>query len=245
LNPKYLYLFVDILSLIFPFLFSFHSKANFSKQWKFVLPGIAITGIIFLVWDEIFTRMGIWGFNEKYTTRIYLMNLPLEEVLFFICIPYACCFTYFAIDFLIEKDLFAVYARGITLSLILLSLVAAVMYWDRWYTVVTFSALAVLLSYHLFANTKTLGRFYLAFIILLTPFFIVNGILTGTGLNEAVVWYNRDEIIGVKLGSIPIEDCFYAMLMILLSLTIAEKMKPDTKKIAHLAEGYMYSVKKS
>jgi lycopene cyclase domain-containing protein len=230
LNLKYLYLLVDLLSFIFPFLFSFYSKANFSKQWKFVMPGIVVTGIIFLVWDEIFTRMGVWGFNEKYTTGIYLMNLPLEEVLFFFCIPYACCFTCFALAYLIKKDPLGDYARGITLSLILLSLITALIYWDRWYTVITFLTLAMLLSYRLFFNTRTLGRFYVAFTILLIPFFIVNGILTGSGLSEPVVWYNGDEIIGVRLGSIPIEDCFYAMLMILLSLTIAEKIEARHKK---------------
>jgi len=58
----------------------------------------------------------------------------------------------------------------------------------------------------------------------------VNGILTGSGIEQPVVWYNNAETIGIRLSTIPIEDFFYAMLMILLSITIAEKLESVSKK---------------
>jgi lycopene cyclase domain-containing protein len=60
---------------------------------------------------------------------------------------------------------------------------------------------------------------------MLIPFFIVNGILTGTGINEEVVWYNDEENLGIRLLTIPVEDIFYAFSLILLNLLLFKKFK--------------------
>jgi hypothetical protein len=51
---------------------------------------------------------------------------------------------------------------------------------------------------------------------------VVNGVLTGTGLEQAVVWYSEQEILGVRILTIPIEDVFYGMLMIGLTISCYE-----------------------
>ena len=57
---------------------------------------------------------------------------------------------------------------------------------------------------------------------MLIPFFIVNGILTGTGIENEVVWYNNSENLNFRLGTIPIEDSIYAFSMILMNLVLVE-----------------------
>ena len=54
--------------------------------------------------------------------------------------------------------------------------------------------------------------------IIIFPFFIVNGALTGAFNEQVVVWYNFDDILGYRLYTIPIEDVFYAYQMILVNL---------------------------
>jgi lycopene cyclase domain-containing protein len=54
------------------------------------------------------------------------------------------------------------------------------------------------------------------------PFLIVNGILTGTGLEKPVVRYNPNEMIGLRLLSIPVEDVFYGLLMLIGSVLLFE-----------------------
>ncbi|HET9486859.1 MAG TPA: lycopene cyclase domain-containing protein, partial [Chryseosolibacter sp.] len=68
-----------------------------------------------------------------------------------------------------------------------------------------------------------MGRFYFAFGVILIPFFIVNGILTGSFIDEPVVWYNNTENLGIRLGTVPLEDVVYGMLMLLVPITIWEK----------------------
>jgi lycopene cyclase domain-containing protein len=226
LDQKYLYLTLNILSVSIPLLFSFYPKANFSKKWKYVLPGITITAIIFLIWDEVFTQMGIWGFNEKYLTGIKIMSLPLEEVLFFFCIPYASYFIYFALTYLVEKDYFYPHHEIISSLIIFFMLVVGGYYLSNAYTGVTFFTLGLFLAYQMLKlRPRYMGRFYFAFMFILIPFFIVNGILTGSWIDEPVVWYNDSENMGIRLGTIPLEDVFYGMLMILMSVTIAEELE--------------------
>ncbi|QTE41193.1 MULTISPECIES: lycopene cyclase domain-containing protein [Mucilaginibacter] len=49
---------------------------------------------------------------------------------------------------------------------------------------------------------------------------LYNGLLTGTGLENLVVWYNPAHIIGVRILTIPVEDVFYGMNPILLNVMI-------------------------
>lgn len=218
---KSLYAWLNILTIAVPFIFSFYPSANFSKKWKYVLPAMIITAIIFILWDEMFTQMGVWGFNDRYITGIYVLSLPVEEVLFFFCIPYACVFTFFAFSFLIKKDHFASIERWITITLTAVLLVVGFWNLNRWYTGITFLSTAVFLVFVLWSRPSYMGRFYFAFLVLLIPFFVVNGILTGSIIEEPVVWYDPSEIIGIRIGTIPVEDSVYALLLILMNISIA------------------------
>lgn len=220
---KYLYLLIDIFSILVPLLASFYPKAPFYKKWKYFWKSTAITAVFFIIWDVTFTYMGVWGFNPKYLTGIYFINLPIEEILFFICIPYASVFTYFALCHLIEKDYLFPHQEIISSAIIILLLIFGMFFMEKMYTSATFLLLAFFLSYQMIKlRPRYMGRFYLAFVVILIPFFITNGLLTGSWIDEEVVWYNNAENLGIRLGTIPFEDTFYGMLMILMNVTIYE-----------------------
>ena len=109
---------------------------------------MAIAAAIFIIWDHIFTVMGVWGFNAQHLSGFHVLSLPIEEVLFFICIPFSCLFIYEVILYFF-KDLF-IEKLSIFLSCILIVLLLGmgVFYFSKIYTFLTFSMLAVFLFMH-------------------------------------------------------------------------------------------------
>lgn len=226
MKPKYLYLGIDLLSFTLPFVFSFYPKANFSRAWKYALPAIAGTAIIFVAWNSLFTYLGIWGFNPHYTIGKNLLGLPVEDILFFFCIPHACLFTYFALNKLVEKDYLSPYQELISSIVIVVLLVFGGFYMHHLYTSSVFLFTGLFLAFvWLKLRVRFMGRLYFCFLTLLIPFLIFKGILTGSFIGEPVIWYNNTENVGLRIGTIPLEDVVYAFLVLLLSVTISEKLE--------------------
>ncbi|WP_432411511.1 lycopene cyclase domain-containing protein [Rasiella sp. SM2506] len=220
---KYLYLWLNLGSFIVPFLFSFHPKIQFYKKWKGFLLGVIVMMAIFIPWDIAFTHNGFWGFNEAYITGYKLFNLPIEEWLFFFCIPYACIFTHYSI-LAINKN-FKFSEKTVQIVYVLLVSVLIVTLWysyDKWYPFVNFIYALLILGLVYNRNRPSLQSFFATYLIILIPFFLVNGILTGTGIDDHVVWYNNDENLGIRLLTIPIEDVIYNLAMLLTVFSITE-----------------------
>lgn len=209
-----------------PLILSFDKKVAFYKSFGPLFKSIIPVAIIFLVWDAIFTSLGFWGFNAMYISSISLLGLPLGEYLFFIVIPFCCVFVYEVLNNYISKDIFGAHSASISNFILGFSASLAVVFYDKWYSVLTFGFLAILIYWHAKKNqTPWLGRFYLSYLVIAVPFLLINGILTGTGLEEEVVWYNDSENIGRRVLTIPIEDFFYGMLLILSVVTLFEHFK--------------------
>lgn len=222
----YLYLLLNIGSFSIPFLYSFHKKMNFIQQWKSVFTAILFVAFGFVVWDVIFTSQGVWGFNKSYHLPFLLAGLPVEEILFFICIPYASIFIHYSLKYF--KPSLVLSKRTtqfLTALFVLIVVLVLILNSDKLYTSVNYTLLVFSLLLGLFFGIEILRRFYISFVIILIPFFIVNGILTGSFIAEPVVWYNNAENLGIRLFTIPIEDIGYAFNMLFLTVFINEKLK--------------------
>jgi len=218
----YIYLYLHIFTVFFPLLLSFDKKVAFYKNWPALFPAIFVNAVVFMVWDSWFTSLGVWGFNEEYLIGLYIFNLPLEEVLFFVTVPYACVFIYDVLNAYIQKDLLQPYAKVIAMLLLLLLPLLAVFHMGRLYTSITFCGLALLHLVHLrFFGTRYLGRFYLMYLVHLVPFLLVNGVLTYL----PIVWYNNTYNLGRRIVTIPVEDTMYSMLMLLLTVSVYEGLR--------------------
>ncbi len=223
---KFTYLLTILLTLSYPLFKSFESKIAFFTKWKFLFPAILISATVFIAWDVWFTSIGVWRFNNNYVLGIYILNLPLEEWLFFLVVPFSCVFIYEVLNYFVKKDLPKQYSKYITLSLAAFLLIISIVYRDRIYTFIDFFALGLFLLMHQFIiKSNYIGRFYITWAVCCIPFLIVNGIITGM----PIVIYNNLNNIQIRIFSIPLEDMFYGMLNILLVITIYEYLKQKKK----------------
>lgn len=221
-----LYLWLNLGSLSVPLLFSFHPRLRFHKKWPYFFPALLVMMAVFLPWDVLFTKFGFWGFNNDYVTGAYVLGLPLEEWLFFVCIPYACIFTHYALLELFPNFGFGRKTTNVVYAILVTTLVLALWYYyDRWYTFINFSYALILLGLVYNSDRGLLGRFFATYLVILIPFFLVNGALTGYFTQEPVVWYNDSENMGIRLGTIPVEDTIYNLGMLLTVLWCTERFQ--------------------
>ena len=218
-----LYMFLNLASISVPFLASFHPRLKFYKKWKALSLAIFLTTAFYIIWDVIFTYNGFWGFNERYFLGLKIAYLPIEEWLFFICIPYACVFTHYSLLDLFPKIEFpeALFKPALALFMLLWG-IFAVLFYDKWYTLVNFTYALVLTPIVYKYNRPLLQKYLVTFLVMLIPFFLVNGVLTGSWIESEVVWYNNNENLHFRLGTIPVEDVTYAFTLILSNLALLE-----------------------
>ena len=219
------YLLINLFAISIPLLFSFHPRLRFWQKWHAWLPAIMIPAAPFLIWDALFTRMEVWEFNPNHLIGITILGLPVEEWLFFFAIPYACLFTYASLK-LLMRPLFTPSAAGkITLVLAIVFLIVGIFNLDLLYTGTTFLLSSATLMVYLWRKKLTSPEyFYPSYLIIFAiPFFLVNGLLTGWGLSEPVVYYNNMENLSLRVITIPLEDFVYGLLLFFLNVIVYER----------------------
>jgi lycopene cyclase domain-containing protein len=225
-----IYLYLDLFTLLGPLALSFDKKVAFFKRWKYLFPAIAPVAFGFIVWDIWFTENGVWSFNPEYLCGLYLWNLPLEEVLFFIVVPYACLFIYDCLNaYFSANTWFKKAAAIITVTYLIWCVLNVIFFSHQAYTFLTSLFSIPLLAWAYWAKPLWLGNFWRAYLVHLIPFFLVNGVLTAL----PVVLYNNEENYGLRLYTVPVEDMLYSFLLMFGTTALYELFKSRAiKKMA-------------
>lgn len=206
------------LSILYPLAQSFEKRVFMYKKMKFIFPGMLFSAILFLVWDVLFTKIGIWSFNHDYTKDLYILGLPLEEWLFFLIIPYCIFFLYEVLRFFVKKFYFPTFTKFLIWFLISAATISLPFVFEKTYTFTAIAFIIPFLGLQLILKTyKTwFSGFFLTYLISFIPFIIVNGFLT----RLPVVKYNDAENLAYRIGTIPVEDFIYLLGMLLPAFTI-------------------------
>jgi len=208
-----------VLTPLGPIGLSFDKRVHYVSQWKWAFLAAIVIAIPYLIWDEIFTANAYWGFNSDYLVGTYLGSLPIEEVSFFIVVPFACTFIYACVKY---------YFRNVNLklfNLIFYILFFAYMIWvgemgvEGWYTRIAIS-LGLILSLYLFIKREKYVFIPMTFAFSLLPFLLVNGILTGSFIEKPIVWYSSAQFSDMRLFTIPLEDVVYGYGLIVLNILL-------------------------
>ncbi len=222
----YTYSLILFFTVIICFIASFDRRILFNRYFGAFIKSAILVAIPFIAWDVWFTAKGVWWFNNDYILGIKLAGLPIEEWLFFICIPFSCVFTYFCFDKFFKLGWLSGFNNIVVFIIVIICSVIALLHYDKIYTLVTAVATLITLIYlHFIARADWISKASLVFTILMLGFFPVNGVLTGSGIESPIVNYNPRDFLGIRVLTIPVEDAVYGYTQFLLVLYFFKKFK--------------------
>ncbi len=222
-ETNYLYLILHAFIMLPILGLSFDSRVVFYKKWKFLFPAILVVGILFILWDFIYTNVGVWGFSHDYTLNTRVLHLPVEEWMFFLSAPFACIFIYECLRYYFPKDIFSAADKLISLGLAGLFLIVGILSWGKLYTAFTCIATSILMGAHFYTFENTFRTFfYKTQLVSFLPFILINGVLTGSITESPIVQYHPEEMLGIRFITIPIEDFVYCFMMLFSVVTVYE-----------------------
>ena len=227
-----LYLLLIVVTIFFPLVLSFDKRVHFYTQFKALFAAIIVIGSGFVAWDIWFTKMGIWGFNPEHLIGVKLFNLPIEEVLFFVVVPFACVFIHNVTSTYFPRKTDTSTAKNFTYLWIVGAFVLSIINFDHYYTV-SATFLSGLTALFLLKKTSYyISNIWRTFIIVVIPFLIINGALTGSFTNTPVVWYNDAHNLGLRILTIPVDDLFYNFTLIIGIILLRDYFQTKFKKSA-------------
>ena len=217
-----------LFSLAGPLALSFDGRVNFYKKWRFALQAGIIVAIPFVVWDSLFTKHSFWGFNSERILGVKFFDLPIEEISFFIVIPFCCVFIAELLSFF-NYQFPGKFWDKLSLLIGIGLFCIGIRFFDQWYTLLSFGLGGLSIIVLFFMKAINWNRFWLLYLIHLIPFLVVNGFLT----YYPVVWYNNAENLGIRIGTIPIEDTSYSLIALSWNVYLYElfKRKKPSEKI--------------
>ena len=219
------YLVFNIIVISGPLFFGSLKRFYFWNYWKQALLSVIISAIPFLFWDTSVTDRH-WFFANDYTLGFRIFGLPIEEILFFITVPFACLFTwemvkrhsnppifrkikinrtsitYIAIFFLVVS-IFAINNGKEYTFLSSLFFVASILYDRLWG-----------------ASILTSDKFPFFFILISLFTLVFNGYLTW----RPIVTYDIIYQLDFRIFTIPVEDFFFGYALLIFCTSIFEKM---------------------
>jgi lycopene cyclase domain-containing protein len=213
------YLIFNLIVLSGPVLFGSLKCCYIWNHTKELFIAILLPAIPFLLWD-VFVTGTHWKFNPEFVSGFKLINLPIEEILFFITVPFACLFTWEMIIRRADQK----YVNAVWLRLLLYAALPGGIYFfslGKQYTglTLTFVFLANIMDQLL--NTRLLfdKRFYFYLLLIFIFTLIFNGYLTW----RPVVTYGIEYQLNFRIITIPVEDFFYGISLLFMN-TIIYKM---------------------
>ncbi len=227
---KFTYALILFFTVIICLIASFDRRIKFDQHFSAFLKAAIVVAIPFITWDIYFTARGVWWFNTDYTIGLNIAGLPLEEMLFFIFIPFSCVFTFYTIDKYYKWNALSGFNNILVFVSVIVLSVVALLNTDKIYTLVTaVVTIATLIYLHFISRSEWITKASVVFTILMLGFFPVNGILTGSFIESPIVNYNPKDFLGIRMFTIPIEDAVYGYSQFLLVLYFFKQFQRKTK----------------
>lgn len=217
------YLLFNLVILSAPILgVSLYRGAEFPKI-RPTIAAICSVALPYIIWDLLVTNKW-WSFNADYISGFHFANLPIEEVLFFLVVPFSCLVIWVNIRKLVSGSIKIQIEYFTLIVSIITSLVSFINEW--WYTLTISFVVALVSVMSMFSSTSMKNKSMLVFILINCLLILVfNGYLT----SRPIVMYNPVTYSGILIGTIPIEDFFYGLALLIGNVLVYEKINQKLK----------------
>lgn len=224
----YLYLYINLAILFLPLAISFERKRiNYQSRMKSVVLSIVSVGTAFVAWDVLATHFGHWSFNPNYLVGIRLLGLPIEEILFFVTVPFSCLFTYAALVYFLKDGTIRPMGKlQLIVGVAFISL--SLLFLNREYTFLALLSVGItILAAPKLADQIFSSKLYWYYVAVTFAFFLVfNFLLTSL----PIVAYSSEAISGLRVTTIPIEDFMFNFSLLTLYLAVFLRLSRSRKK---------------
>jgi lycopene cyclase domain-containing protein len=186
-----------------------NKKANFARAYAFV-------SIPFVLWDIWAAMEGHWYFSNTYITQFRVAGLPVEEILFFLTVPFAMTYVWYVMGYYVSQTP-KMYVRYIKRALMvagLLCIFLSAYNWSLAYTRWAFLAAGITCFMLVRARSLHTKQFVIFQGVLLLLFIFFNSYLTAL----PVILYGQQSYLNFRVGTIPLEDFFFNFALINLFL---------------------------
>ena len=204
------YLLFDLLILAGPLALSLMPRHRFLARARSLMLATLVVAVPFVAWDAAVAGSH-WWFDPRYTLGVSLFGLPVEEVLFFVAVPYACAFSW---ETLVGGAKAQASGSPRIYALPLGSLVAGaavLLAGGPAYTGLTLLALGMagVLDHMLGTGLLRMPRYWGFAVVVLGFTAVFNAYLTW----RPIVHYGEAHQLGIRVGTIPIEDFGYGLAL--------------------------------
>ena len=216
--------FVTLILLLgvafIPLLFGSGNRIRIFPKVKYFIPAIIFSGAVFLIWDNRFSQIGIWTYNPEFLSGKEILNLPWERWLYYLVISWVSLFVYEWVKIKFGSLKFDNVSLAISLVLFVLFGLLAYFSRQKLYSFFTFFLLAIYFGYTIFRNRfkSHLTDFYISFIILLIPYFLLSVIF----VKLPVISYNSEYTLQFDLLQLPVENLVGFFFLLFINTTITE-----------------------
>jgi len=224
----YLYLYINLAILFLPLAISFERKRiNYQSRIKSVVLSIISVGTVFVAWDVLATYRGHWSFNPDYVVGARLLGLPIEEILFFVTVPFSCLFTYEALMYFLKDG--KIHLAGKLQPVVgIVFVFLSFFFLNKEYTFLALLSVGMTILIapkvvgHIFSS-----KLYWYYIAATFAFFLVfNFFLTSLPIVE----YSNQAISGLRVTTIPIEDLMFNFSLLTLYLAVYLRLSRNRKR---------------
>lgn len=207
--------YAEILLAIFVpvALISFLTPISRYRKYRPLIISIAVVAPVYIIWDQLAVIFGTWKFDSSHVIGIFFFHLPVEEVAFFLVVPFSTLLIFEVIRSHIREKISVRNMEIVSSIIIILLIMLGLFNISRSYTSIAsfFAAASISIGIVFDRQLMTSVSLWIYIAISYIPFVFFDHLM----VTLPVFTYGKGAIIGLRIADIPVEEFLYVFSLLL------------------------------